>query len=117
MEAPPAGSGSLDTWITDVEDRENATARRRQRLADSEGLDGWFLTTLNDGWIDGTPAHWYDYEHLDGRKASVMGGRSTDPELQALLDARGRKAAGSTPMRRGLIASAVFSLARRLARS
>ena len=110
---------SSAAWIpatADVNNREASWARKEQQEADR--LGGWSLTTLSDGrGADGKPMHWQTHEHPDGRKASVMGGRSTDPELQALLDDQGRKAAGSTPMSRGLIASAMFALARRLFRS
>jgi hypothetical protein len=100
-----------------VEDRENPTTRWGQ--PGSEGLDGWFLTTLADGrGSDGRPSHWRVYEHLDGREASVLDdGRCTDPELQALLRARSAREPQDPVPRRGLVASAVFSLARRLVRS
>lgn len=118
MRGPPAGPGSLDTCITDVEDRENATARRRQRLADSEGLDGWFLTTLADGrGTDGKSSHWRIYEHLDGREASVLDdGRCTDPELQALLQARAAREPQDPVPRRAWLGSVVLALTRRLLR-
>lgn len=102
--------------ITDVSHREATWTSWKQHEADRLGC--WFLTSLSDGrGADGKPMHWQTYEHLDGRKASVMGGRSTDPELQALLDDQGRNAAGSSPTRRGPLPSAVFALARRLLRS
>ncbi len=88
---PPAGHGSLQPCITNVEDREIAIARRRQ--LDSDGLNGWSFVGLADGrGPDGKPMHWMIYEHLDGREASVLhDGRCTDPELQALLQARAAK--------------------------
>lgn len=117
MGGPPAAPSSLDPCISDVEDRKNPTTRWGQ--PGSEGLKGWFPTTLADGrGPDGKPLHWMIYEHLDGREASVLyDGRCTDPELQALLRARAAREPQDPVPRRGLIASALFSLARRLVRS
>lgn len=119
MGGPPAGPGSLQPCITDVEDRETAIARRRQALLDSEGLNGWFMTTLADGrGSDGKPLHWMIYEHLDGREASVLyDGRCTDPELQALLQARAAKEPQGPVLRRAWLGSVVIALVRRLIRS
>ena len=66
--------------------------QRRQRMAEAEGLGGWYLATLCDGEDDaGRPIAWYVYEHLDGRRATVSeSGSSTDPELQNLLAERRR---------------------------
>ena len=66
--------------------------QRRQRMAEAEGLGGWYLATLYDGEDDaGRPIAWYEYEHLDGRSATVSeSGSSTDPELQKLLAERRR---------------------------
>ncbi len=46
-------------------------------------MAGWFLTALVDRQgADGEPLHWYDYEHVDRRRAAVLNdGRCTDPEL------------------------------------
>lgn len=102
-----------------MEDREIATARRRQALLDSEGLNGWFMSTLVDGLeSDGKPLHWMIYGHLDGREASVLyDGRCTDPELQALLQARAAKEPQGPVLRRAWLGSVVLALARRLLRS
>jgi len=65
--------------------------QRRQRMAEAEGLGGWYLNSLCDGQDDttGKPLSWYEYRHLDGRKATVWeSGRSMDPDLQARLDSR-----------------------------
>ena len=61
--------------------------QRRERAAAAEGLDGWYLARLCDGETEnGEPISWYEYEHLDGRQATVSeSGSSTDPELQSLL--------------------------------
>ncbi len=112
---PSAGPGSLQPCITDVQNRETSWARWRQQEADR--LGGWFMTTLVDGWIDGKPAHWYDYEHLDGRKASVLNGRSTDPELQAVLDAERLKDVSSPSVQSRpffFVGSSFANLVRRL---
>ena len=75
--------------------------QRRQRMAEAEGLGGWYLNSLCDGQDDttGKPLSWYEYLHLDGRKATVWeSGRSMDPDLQAQLDSRARTPApGPTP--------------------
>ena len=66
--------------------------QRRQRMAEAEGLGGWYLTSLCDGQdqATGEPLSWYEYSHLDGRQATVWeSGRATDPDLQAQLDSRG----------------------------
>ena len=64
--------------------------QRQERMAELQGLNGWYGTTLCDGWDDaGNPIAWYEYEHLDGRRATVSeSGSSTDPELQRLLAER-----------------------------
>lgn len=64
--------------------------RRRERMAEAEGLGGWYPAALCDGEDhNGQPTSWYEYEHLDGRRATVSeGGNSTDPELQRLLTER-----------------------------
>ena len=61
--------------------------QRRERAAAAEGLDGWYLARLCDGETEtGEPISWYEYEHLDGRQATVSeSGTATDPELEALL--------------------------------
>ncbi|MCP9911627.1 hypothetical protein KBZ15_17205 [Cyanobium sp. BA20m-p-22] len=66
--------------------------QRRQRMAEAEGLAGWYTSALCDGQDDaGNPIAWYEYEHLDGRRATVSeSGSSTDPELQRLLAERRR---------------------------
>ena len=64
------------------------TPEQRERWAEAEGLGGWHLTSLCDGEdaTTGEPLSWYEYSHLDGRKATVSeGGQATDPELQNLL--------------------------------
>lgn len=68
--------------------------QRRERAAAAQGLGGWYLALLADGEdATGNPISWYEYEHLDGRRATVSeGGKSTDPELQTLL-AQKRQAA------------------------
>ena len=55
-----------------------------------QNLNGWYGTTLCDGWDDaGNPIAWYEYDHLDGRQATVSeSGSCTDPELQRLLAER-----------------------------
>ncbi|MCP9903133.1 hypothetical protein KBY85_03120 [Cyanobium sp. BA5m-10] len=61
---------------------------RRQWMAEAEGLGGWYTSALYDGQdaTTGEPLSWYEYSHLDGRKATVSeGGQATDPELQNLL--------------------------------
>ena len=71
---------------------------RRERAAAAEGLDGWYLARLCDAETEtGEPISWYEYEHLDGRQATVSeSGSSTDPELQRLL-AEKRQSGGSLP--------------------
>jgi len=67
--------------------------QRRQRMAEAEGLGGWYLNSLCDGQdsTSGEPLSWYVYQHLDGRRATVSeSGSSTDPELQNLLAERRR---------------------------
>jgi hypothetical protein len=62
--------------------------QRRQRMAEAEGLAGWYLDRLCDGQDATTGEHlsWHEYRHLDGRRATVGdNGRATDPELQSLL--------------------------------
>ena len=62
--------------------------QRRQRMAEAEGLGGWYMNSLCDGRdvTTGEPLSWYEYRHLDGRRATVSeSGSSTDPELQNLL--------------------------------
>jgi hypothetical protein len=64
------------------------TPEQLERWAEAEGLGGWYLTSLCDGEdaTTGEPLSWYEYSHLDGRKATVSeGGQATDPELQNLL--------------------------------
>ena len=64
------------------------TPEQLGRWAEAEGLGGWYLTSLCDGEdaTTGEPLSWYEYSHLDGRKATVSeGGQATDPELQNLL--------------------------------
>ncbi|NDD46675.1 MAG: hypothetical protein EBZ24_15170, partial [Synechococcaceae bacterium WB9_4xB_025] len=62
--------------------------QRRERAAAAEGLGDWYLAELSDGEDEaGNLISWYEYKHLDGRTATVSEcGRSTDPELQILLD-------------------------------
>ena len=61
--------------------------QRRERAAAAEGLEGWYLARLCDGETEtGEPFSWYEYEHLDGRQATVSeSGSGTDPGLQRLL--------------------------------
>lgn len=63
--------------------------QRRQRMAEAEGLGGWFMHTLCDGKDEhGQHLSWYEYSHSDGRTALVSSsGQATDPELQAHIDA------------------------------
>jgi hypothetical protein len=87
------------------------------RLMGADDLDGWRFVGLADGrGPDGKPKHWMLYEHPDGREASVLhDGRSTDPELQALLQAG--RAAGEPreqPRRKAWLGSVVIALTRRL---
>ena len=88
------------------------------REVDADGLNGWFFTSLADGrGPDGKPMHWMIYEHLDGREASVLyDGRCTDPELQALLQARAAREPQGPVLRRAGLGSVVIALARRLLR-
>ena len=65
--------------------------QRRQRMAEAEGLGGWYTERLCDGQdsTTGEWLSWYEYRHLDGRQATVSeGGQATDPELQVLLAKR-----------------------------
>jgi len=73
-----------------MDNSPEALDERRKRMAEGEGLGGWYLAVLSDGEDEaGNPISWYEYEHLDGRTATVWeNGTSTDPELQILLDER-----------------------------
>jgi hypothetical protein len=64
--------------------------QRRERVSELQNLNGWYGTTLCDGWDDaGSLIAWYEYEQLDGRRATVVeSGSSNDPELQRLLAER-----------------------------
>lgn len=56
----------------------------------SQRMGGWYPCALCDGQDPVTGKHlsWMEYRHRDGRTAHVWkGGQTTDPELQALLDA------------------------------
>jgi len=74
------------------------TERKRQpnarweafAAAEAAELGGWYPTALCDGFgSDGRSLHWTTYTHPDGREADVFdGGYCSDPELQALLQAR-----------------------------
>lgn len=71
-------------------DSPDALDQRRKRMAEGWGLGGWYLAELSDGQDEaGNPISWYEYEHLDGRTATVSdSGKSSDPELQILLEER-----------------------------
>lgn len=86
---------------------------RRQKAAAAAGLDGWFLVRLADGFADnGEIDCWHEYEHLDGRQATVFSdGACTDPGLQTLLSLHQVKAPGPGPRTwRALLARALCIL-------
>jgi len=74
------------------------TERKRQpnarweafAAAEAAELGGWYPALLCDGvGSDGRSLHWTTYKHPDGREVAVFGGGCcSDPELQALLQAR-----------------------------
>jgi len=71
----------------------NPVQQRREQMAKAMNMGGWYLASFCDGWDEtGRPKTWYEYEHLDGRKATVSeSGSATDPELQRLLEERDRE--------------------------